>query len=103
MHSAPEPGVTFKCKLCKQEFPVFYPIWQQKNTQHGFPIGTANTEPNDIINKEDDMNVKEEFCSCPHFFVDSQLEGSRHKLFNYAIENLNATIWHEEVDDLLNN
>ena len=34
-HSAPKPDITFKCKLCYQEFPGFYAVRQHKNTQHG--------------------------------------------------------------------
>ena len=37
-HSAPKPDVTFKCKLCYQEFPGFYVLRQHRNTQHGMQI-----------------------------------------------------------------
>ena len=33
-HSAPKLDVTFKCKLCFQEFPGFYALRQHRNTQH---------------------------------------------------------------------
>ena len=66
-HSAPKPDVTFKCKLCYQEFPGFYASRQQKNIQHGFPIKRANVDPDGIINELDDANLKEEMCSCQHF------------------------------------
>ena len=36
-HSAPKPDVTFKCKLCYQEFSRFYALRQHENTQHGMP------------------------------------------------------------------
>ena len=39
-HSAPKPDVTFKCKLCYQEFPGFYALRQHRNTQHGMQIGS---------------------------------------------------------------
>ena len=38
-HSAPKPDVTFKCKLCYQEFPGFYALRQHRNTQHTMQIG----------------------------------------------------------------
>ena len=66
-HSAPKPDVTFKCKLCYQEFPGFYTSHQQKNIQHGFPIKKANVDPDGIINELDDANLKEELGSCQHF------------------------------------
>ena len=41
-HSAPKPDVTFKCKLCYQDFPKFYALCQHRNTQHGMQIGTRS-------------------------------------------------------------
>ena len=37
-HSAPKPDVTFKSKLCYQEFPGFYALLQHRNTQHRMHI-----------------------------------------------------------------
>ena len=37
-HGAPKLDVTFKCKLCYQEFPGFYSLRQHRNTQHGMQI-----------------------------------------------------------------
>ena len=39
----------------------------------------------------DDMNLKEELRSCQLYLVECERERARHKVFNYAIENLNAT------------
>ena len=64
----------------------------KKNTQHCFPIKTTNVGPADIIDHVNDMNLKEELPSCQLFLVDSELEVVRHKVFNYAIDNLNAKI-----------
>ena len=91
-HSAPKADRTFKCNFCYQEFPGFYILSQQKDTQHGFPIKTASIDPDDIINEVDDMNFNEELRSSQHFLVDCELEHARHKLFIYANENLNATM-----------
>ena len=49
------------------------------------------------------MNIKQELRSCQHFFVDSPREWARHKVFKYAIENLNTTIVDEKLDHLFNN
>ena len=38
------------------------------------------------------MNLKEELLSCQSFLVNSELERTRHKVFNYAEENLNETV-----------
>ena len=34
-HSAAGPSITYKCKLCHAEFPGFYALFQNRNTQHG--------------------------------------------------------------------
>ena len=47
--------------------------------------------------------VREEFRSCQHFLVDSQLERARHKVFNYAVETLNKTIENEKLNHFFNN
>ena len=101
-HSASKPVVTFKCKLCYEEFPGFYALRQHKNTQHGFPIKIANVDPDDIINEVDHLDLKEELRSCQHFLVDSELERARRKVFNYAVENPNETIVNEKLDIFLN-
>ena len=46
---------------------------------------------------------REELLSCQHFLVDSELERARHKVFNYAIENLKAETVEEKPNHLFNN
>ena len=97
-YRAPKSIVIFMWKLCHQQFPGFYALRQHKNTQHGFSIKTANVGPDGIINDVDDANLKEELRSFQHFLVNSELERSRHKVFNYAIDNLNAKSVDEKFD-----
>ena len=95
----PKSVVTFKCKLCYQEFPGFYALRQHKITKHGFPIETTIVDPDDIINEVDDRSLKEELRSCQHFLLDSELERVRHKVFNYARETIvNAKLDHFSKD-----
>ena len=75
--NASKPAASFKCKLCYKEFPGIYALRQNKSTQHGFSIKTANVDPDDIMNEVDDTNPKEELRSCQHFLVISELEGVR--------------------------
>ena len=44
------------------------------------------------------MNFEEDVRSCQRFFVESEGERARRKVFNYAIENLNAKIFDEKMD-----
>ena len=51
----------------------------------------------------EDHRLREELRSCRHFFVDSDFERTRQKVFNYAIENLNAKVFDEKLDHFFNN
>ena len=104
-HSAPKPDVTFKCKLCFQEFPGFYALRQHRNTQRGMQIGsgTRDVDVEHIVGDVDDHSLREELSSGQHFWVDSELERARHKVFNYAVETLNETIVNEKLDHIFKN
>ena len=104
-HSTPKPDVTFKCQLCYQEFPGFYALRQHRNTQHGMQIGsgTRDVDGEHIVGVVEDHSLREELRSCQHFLVDSELERARHKVINYAVENLNETIVNEKLDHFFNN
>ena len=103
--SAPKPEVTFKCKLCYQEFPGFYALRQHRNTQHGTQIGsgTRDVDLEHIVGDVDDHSLREELRSCQHFLVDSELQRARRKVFNYAVETVNETIVKEKHDHFFNN
>ena len=101
--NASKPAVSFNCKLCYQEFPRFYALRQHKSTQHGFSIKTANLDPEDIMNEEDDTNLKEEVRSCQHFLVISELEGVGHKVSNYVVENFYTSKRVKKLDHFFNN
>ena len=75
-HSAPKPDITFKCKLCCQEFLRFYALHHYKNTQHGMQIGPETTEVDveHIVGDIEDHRVREELHSCQTFLVDYELE-----------------------------
>ena len=104
-HRDPKPDVTFKCKLCYQEFPGFYALRQSRNTQHAMQIGSRTTDVDveHIVGDVEDHRLREELRSCQHFLVDSELERARHKVFNYAVETLNETIVNEKLDHFFNN
>ena len=102
-HSAPKSDITFECRSFYQEFLSLYARRQHKITHHGFRSETTSVNLDDIIIEVDDMNREEELRSCQHFFVDSELARARHKVFIYAIRNLNATINHETLDHFFNN
>ena len=104
-HSAPKPDVTFKCKLCYQEFAGFYALRQHRNTQHGMQIGsgTRDVDVEHIVGDVEDQRLREELRSCQRFLVDSELERARHKVFIYAVETLQEKTVNEKLDHFFNN
>ena len=104
-HSAPEPDVTFNCKLCYQEFPGFYALRQHRSTLHGMHIGSGTRDVNSehIVGDVEHHSLREELRSCQQFLVDSELERASYKVFNYAVESLNETIVNEKLDHFFNN
>ena len=57
-----KPEVTFKCRLCYQEFPGFYALRQHRNTQHGMEIGsgTRDVDVEHIVGDVEDHKLREE-------------------------------------------
>ena len=91
------------CDLCYQELPEFYGLRQQKISQQSFPFETANADPDDIINRMDDMSLKQELRSCQHFLVDFEPRRAGHSLLHYAEENLDATLVDKRLDYFFRN
>ena len=55
-----------------------------------------------IVGDVEDHRLREELRSCQQFLVDLELERARHKVFNYAVENLNETIVKEKIVHFFN-
>ena len=51
---------------------------------------TRDLDVEHIVGDVEDHRVRKELRPCQHFLVDSELERARHKVFNYAVEKLNA-------------
>ena len=104
-HSAPKPDVTFKCKLCCQQFPGFYALRQHRNTQHGMQTGlkSRDVDVEHIVGDVEDLWLRQELLFCQHCLVGSELERARHNVFHYAVETLNEKVMNEELDHSFNN
>ena len=70
-HSAPILDITFKCKLCYQEFPGFYALRQHRNIQQGMQFESGTGDVEHIVGEVEDHSLREKFRSCQHFLVDS--------------------------------
>ena len=65
--------------------------------------GTRHVNVDHIVGDVEDHRLVEELRSCQHFLVDSELEGARFKVFNYAIEYLYAKFVDGKLDYFFNN
>ena len=81
----------------------FHALRQHKNSKHGFTIKTANVEPDNIINKCDNLNLREELLSSKQILLYCELEKALHKVFNYSVGNLNETLVNGKFDQFFNN
>ena len=63
--------------------------------------GTKDVHEEYTVGDVEDHRLREELRSCQHVLVDSELEGARHEVFNYAVETLNETIVNEKLDHFL--
>ena len=59
---------------------------------------TRDVDVEHIVGDVGDHSLREELRSCQHFLVDSEIERARQKVFNYAIDKLNAEIVDEKPD-----
>ena len=64
---------------------------------------TRDVDVEHIVGDVEDHRLTEELRSRQLFWVDSELERARHKVFNYAVETLNETIVNERIDQFFKN
>ena len=104
-HSAPILDVSFKCKICYQDFQGFYVLRQHRNNQNGMQIGsgTRDVDVEHIVGEVEDQRLRIELRSSQHFLVDSELERAINKVFNYAVETLEETIVNKKLDQFFDN
>ena len=98
--SGPRPSITYKCKLCLEEFPGFYALRQYKNTKHGTQIGfgASNIDVEDKVGDVDDQNLREELESCKHFLTDTEKENERHRVFNVPKLSFDIFLLNDKMD-----
>ena len=99
-HGVPRPSITYKCKLCRAEFPGFYALCQHKNTQHGTQIGfrASNIDVEDIVGDVDLQRLREELESWKHFLTDTEMENGRRRVFNFAMSTFDMSLLNEKLD-----
>ena len=99
-HATPRVKTTQKCEICFKEFSGFYALRQHKTREHGIQMKSAEL---DVNNLEDDVaDLKEELQACQHFFVDSELEKGRHRVFNFAMSTFDISLINKKLDLVFN-
>ena len=74
-HSNLEFDVTFKCKLCYEQFPSFYALRQYVKAQHDFPTKSAIVDFDHIINEVEYTSFEEDLRSFQHFHLVFEFKG----------------------------
>ena len=99
-HCVPRLSITYKCKLCHEDFPGFYALRQHKNTQRGTQIrfGANNISVEDIVGDVDDQSLREELESCKHFLTDTEMKNGRHRVFNFAMSSFDMILLNDKLD-----
>ena len=64
---------------------------------------TRDVDVEHIVEDVEDHRLREELRSCQQFLVDSELERTRHNVFNYAVGTLNETNVNVKLDHFFNN
>ena len=64
---------------------------------------TRDADVEHTVGDVEDHRFREGLRSCKQFLVGSELKRARHKVFNYARENLNAEIADEKLDHFFKN
>ena len=98
--SVPKLDITFKCKVCYQDFPGFYAFHRLKNIQHGpkMGYGASNIDVEDILGYVDDQFLRVELESCKHFLTDTEMENGGHRVFSVAMTSFDMSLLNDDLD-----
>ena len=100
-HATPPFKNLHKCIICLKEFSGFYALRQHKRSEHGLQMKSAELDVSNLL-EDDDADLKEEFQACQHFFIDSELEKGRHRVFNFAMSTFDNSLIFKKLDLVFN-
>ena len=96
-HATSQVKTTHKCKICFKEFSGIYALRQQKTSEHEIQMKSAKFDVNNLL-EDNDADLKEELQAFQHFFVDSELEKRRHRVFNFAMSTFDNFLTNQRLD-----
>ena len=99
-HSVTRHSKAYKCKLRHADFPGFYALRQQKNTQHGTQIefGASNIDVEKKVEDIEGQSLRELLESCKPFLTDTEMENGRQRVFNFAMSSVDILLRGDNLD-----
>ena len=99
-HSSSQPKINLKFQLCHQVFAGFSSLRLHRQNVHKAQgvLESKNVDVSELVGPIDDESLKEELQMCEHFLVDSEMENGRQRVFNSAMEILDAHTLSQKLD-----
>ena len=79
------------------EFSGSFTLRQHKTSDRGFQMKSSEFDVNNFF-KDDDAELKEELQACQHFFLGSELEKGRNRVFNFGISTFDNSLINKKLD-----
>ena len=102
-HSTSWLKITYKCKLCFEDFYCFYSFWLRKNNQQWVQIKATNDYQDSFLEKVDDKKVQVNLRVRQPFWVDSELEKGCCRVFKVCLSTLSKSLINDKLDYLFKN
>ena len=82
--------VVHERKISDKGFHSFHLLREHGRMEHGAQRGSSaqNIDVTQLMGDVDDSSLKEELETCKPFLVDSEMENGRHRIYNFAMDNL---------------
>ena len=99
-HSFSQPNKILQVSILLSNFGGFYSLRLHKQKVHNAQsvLETKNVYVTRLVGENDDESLKEELETCKHFLVNSDMEKWRHRVFNFAIDILDAHTLSQKLD-----
>ena len=100
-HATPRVKNKHKCEICFKEFSGFYALRQNKTSEHGVQMKSAEFDMSNLL-EDDDADLKGKLQEYQYFLVDSELEKGRHRVFNFTMSIFDNSLINKKLDLVFN-
>ena len=86
------PGVAQRSKICDEDYHSSYRLRENKQKEHGSGRGSGpqNDDFAHVMGDVGENSLKEELEAFKHFLVDSEMKNGRHRVYDFAMDTLDA-------------